>query len=149
MSTMLATKKSNKILHCNSSTFFSAQHHHEEQQRQKEHALTAAARGLFWTICSLGTGCIKLIAHTAQLGNLSFFLLAKLLLKILNTNSQGQTSVEVLDAYFHFDNESLITSLSCSFRLFYTLLMVIILMVIIKCFLYFFTRISCKTLPKA
>jgi len=44
-------------------------------------------------------------------------------MKILDTNSQGQISVEVLDAYFHFDNDFLITSLSMSFQPFlYTLL---------------------------
>lgn len=92
--------------------FFSAQDHHEEQWRQGEHAPAAAARRLFRAICPLGTGCIKLIAHIVQLGNLFFIPLDKLLMKILNTNCQGQTPVEVLDGCFHSDNESLITSLS-------------------------------------
>lgn len=64
---------------------FFAQDHHEE--RQREHTLAGAARGLFWAICPLGTGYIKLIAHIAPLGNLSFIPLAKLLMKILSTNS--------------------------------------------------------------
>lgn len=68
-------------------------------------------------ICPLGPGCIKLIAHIVYLGTLSFIPLGKLLMKILSTNCQGQTPVEVLDGYFHFENESLITFLSFPFVL--------------------------------
>lgn len=100
--------------------YFSAQDHHEELWGQGEHAPAAAARRLFWAMCPLGTGCIKLIAHIVQLGSLTFIPLDKLLMNILNANCQGQTPVEVLDGYFHFDNESLITSLSFPFVL-YTL----------------------------
>lgn len=75
-------------------------------------------RGLFWAMCPPGTGCIKLIALIVQLGNLSFIPLDKLLMKILNTNCQGQTPVEVFDGYFHFDNQSLITSLHFPFVLY-------------------------------
>lgn len=84
---------------------------------QRKDALEAAARCLFWAICPLRSGCLKLIAHTLHLGNLCFIPLANLLMKILTTNNPGQTSVEVLDAYFHFNDESLITSLCMNFQL--------------------------------
>lgn len=100
--------------------YFSAPDHREEQWKQREHTPAAAARCLFRAMCPLGTGCIKLIALIVQLGNFSFIPLDKLLMKILNTNCQGQTPVEVFDGYFHFDNESLITSLNFPFVL-YTL----------------------------